>query len=288
MLGIVVGLFMTLLFASLVVLSINYAIFLWESDKISDLTSRIKPPVVTDPLQQPYANRGFTTRDVGGGVATRVNPLQKLEPQQRGMMGMEVEKTPAWYKVVLQALQNFRYQFWPQLQKWFRDIVQLFQPVHHETEAVKEEEPEIILAEEKRQSEEKAEISQLVEKVINQNQTEVTEHQHQTIQTNAKQSTGGSLHSHSKQAKSDYQDTLQSKKQSVSPQQQAIFEKLENRLLAKLQEIGFRHFDVWLELGKLYEKYEQNEKASEIYTMIMKNSEGIEKDFARDRLIALK
>ena len=66
-----------------------------------------------------------------------------------------------------------------------------------------------------------------------------------------------------------------------------VYEKIENSILDKLKIAGLSHYDIWLELGKHYEKYNEREKAIEIYSMVMKHSEGRNKDIARDGLIAL-
>ena len=66
-----------------------------------------------------------------------------------------------------------------------------------------------------------------------------------------------------------------------------VYEKIENSILDKLKVAGLSHYDIWLELGKHYEKYNEREKAIEIYSMVMKHSEGRNKDIARDGLIAL-
>jgi hypothetical protein len=287
-----VGFLLTLFFATLVVLSINYAIYLWESRRIDDLTKNIKPQGVTDPLQQPSAHRGFTTRDVGGVAAGKFQHLgspqisansaiQKIDTGNRYVMGTETDATPSWYRTLLRLINNIRFQFWPQLRRWFKSVKQLFQPVHHQDEGELGGvfEPEVITSQSSTEDvdaqDEQAEISDLVEKVINQNQTR------QIIQTNPKQTT-----TQTDTAK-DVDAGKAEQEEKDKADQKVLFEKLESRLLSKLQEVGLRHFDVWLELGKLYEKHQQPEKASEIYTMILKNSQGSEKDQARDRLISL-
>jgi hypothetical protein len=66
-----------------------------------------------------------------------------------------------------------------------------------------------------------------------------------------------------------------------------IYEKIETNILQRLKETGLSHYDIWLELGKHYEKYDEKEKAIEVYSMVMKHAEGKEKDIARDGLIGL-
>ena len=66
-----------------------------------------------------------------------------------------------------------------------------------------------------------------------------------------------------------------------------VYEKIEANILHRLKETGLSHYDIWLELGKHYEKYGEREKAIEIYSMVMKHSTGKDKDTARDGLISL-
>lgn len=66
-----------------------------------------------------------------------------------------------------------------------------------------------------------------------------------------------------------------------------VYEKIEASILEKLQQTGLNHYDIWLELGKHYEKYNETEKAIEVYSMVMKHSEGKNKEIARNGLIAL-
>ncbi len=65
------------------------------------------------------------------------------------------------------------------------------------------------------------------------------------------------------------------------------YDKIEKSILTKLQETGLNHYDIWLELGQFYQKYDEKEKAIEIFAMVMKHAQGKDKDLARDGLIAL-
>jgi hypothetical protein len=65
------------------------------------------------------------------------------------------------------------------------------------------------------------------------------------------------------------------------------YDKIEKSILTKLQDTGLNHYDIWLELGHFYQKYDEKEKAKEIFAMVMKHAQGRDKDLARDGLIAL-
>ncbi len=66
-----------------------------------------------------------------------------------------------------------------------------------------------------------------------------------------------------------------------------IFEKLETRVLSKLQDVGMEHYDIWLELGDLYVKFDHYDKAKEIYALVLKHADGRIKEMARNKLIGL-
>ena len=67
-----------------------------------------------------------------------------------------------------------------------------------------------------------------------------------------------------------------------------LFEKMENRILKKLQKSGMSDYDIWLELGDLYVKYNEIKKAMEIYALVLKHStDETQKEKAMNKLIGL-
>ena len=75
----------------------------------------------------------------------------------------------------------------------------------------------------------------------------------------------------------------------VNTKQQQNFKRLEAKILAKLKEMGMNRYDIWLELGNLYLKFEENEKAKEIFALVLRHSkEDPEiRETARNNLIGL-
>ncbi|MBC7472084.1 MAG: hypothetical protein H7196_02375 [candidate division SR1 bacterium] len=68
----------------------------------------------------------------------------------------------------------------------------------------------------------------------------------------------------------------------------STFDKLENRILSKLKESGMSNYDIWLELGDLYLKYNENKKAMEVYALVLKHSKNEKhKELARNGLIGM-
>lgn len=73
-----------------------------------------------------------------------------------------------------------------------------------------------------------------------------------------------------------------------SSEEMGLFEKLENRILKKLQNTGMSDYDIWLELGDLYVKYNEVKKAMEIYALVLKHSnDEAQKEKAMNKLIGL-
>ena len=71
-------------------------------------------------------------------------------------------------------------------------------------------------------------------------------------------------------------------------EEMGLFEKLENRILRRLQKSGMSDYDIWLELGDLYVKYNETKKAMEIYALVLKHSvNDIQKEKAMNKLIGL-
>jgi hypothetical protein len=67
-----------------------------------------------------------------------------------------------------------------------------------------------------------------------------------------------------------------------------MFEKLEARLYEKLKQSGMSNYDIWLELGDLYHKYDDNKKALEIYALVSKHSKDeLQRKIAVNKLIGL-
>jgi hypothetical protein len=68
----------------------------------------------------------------------------------------------------------------------------------------------------------------------------------------------------------------------------SLFEKVENRILEKLKTSGLNNYDIWLELGELYVKYDEKEKATEVFALVLKHTtDEHQKEQARNFLIGL-
>ena len=68
----------------------------------------------------------------------------------------------------------------------------------------------------------------------------------------------------------------------------SAFEKMEIRILKQLKESSMANYDIWLQLADLYLKYDQKDKAKDVYALVLKHAKAdIERTRARNGLIAL-
>jgi hypothetical protein len=66
-----------------------------------------------------------------------------------------------------------------------------------------------------------------------------------------------------------------------------LFTKIEDSILQRLKKNNLTDYDIWLELGIHYEKFHEFSQAKEVYALVMKHAKDKEKDFAKNKLIAL-
>lgn len=267
MIAVIFGFLGLFLSSILILLVLNYSVYLWESDKINDLTSRIKTDGedhIPDFLAKNNASRGFTTRDLNENIS-RNRSISAIKHEDRKVIFVDGEEQSAFLNSVIVFFKKFQVNFWAQIRSIYRYLIHLAKPNENITDTSENEH-------------EKVQITEVIQKVKDADQDEIEEdenqiNQNQVVVVNPK-----------KTATSDDTDDDEEAKEQKDLE---LFEKMENKLLAKLKEVGMKHFDLWLDLGKLYEKYDYNEKATEVYSMILKHADGKEKEFAKDRLIEM-
>ena len=278
MVMVLVSLLFIILFLVAGLLSLNYSIFLWENKKVNDLTSRIKPsPEVSSNdalLQKNTASRGFTSLDMNDSVSVS-RAIQTSNPGERMMSDISPNsELPTWVARTLDFLKKLRTNFWTQFINFSKYLISLAKPAEH----VKEEDRE--KAEVK-----KAEVHEVIEKVINTPKEDVEDREDQktVFHTNPKSSQSEVPEYKSSMATISFASGNDEKNEL----DMTMFEKMENKILQKLKEEGMNHYDIWVDLGKLYEKYNEKGKAKEVYALVLRHSQGNERDFARDRLIEI-
>lgn len=89
----------------------------------------------------------------------------------------------------------------------------------------------------------------------------------------------------------DYAKGTQSNQQqnpaAINADDMSLFEKLELRILNRLKETGMENYDIWLELGALYKKFGQYDKAKDVFALVLKHASDKNKEMARNELIGL-
>jgi hypothetical protein len=83
------------------------------------------------------------------------------------------------------------------------------------------------------------------------------------------------------------EDDIEIKTEEIEESELNEFQKVEQRLLLKLKEIGVGNYDLWLDLAELYSKNNSITKAKEIYTYVAKNAKDKNKQRAINNIIGL-
>ncbi len=292
---------LTLLLGFLTLITINYTVYSWENEKIADLTKQIKPSK-NDILSKSNVNRNFSTFDFNKHhLGEKTNKLY-----EKALVLVVNKEYPDWLSKVLKELNYLKNNTWKGLLRISKYLIDLTKPIAGKS-------GEEVFKEKKRVQE----IADTVDKVgeNNENYQEIQENKEErglvalektekndekekefnfqdpsSLKDNPKDednisddlATIGILNDDSKESSK----TTTTKKENPTKQDE-VYEKLEARILAKLKESGFEHYDIWLELGDFYVKFKEKEKAREIFALVLKHSEGKEREFARDKLIGL-
>jgi len=277
------SIFFLILFGFLGVIILNYAVLLWENKKVDSLTNQIKNnPITDDILQRSNVTRNFTSVDLGSSITKNKAVQTVSNVYDRAIVTIKNQEYPGWLNKFFEEINHFRHNALKSISRFFKYLISLTKPVNKiETEKISED------LEQKKLSE----IDELVDKVTATEPKFETQPLHQeststirTLQIPIPQSQPKTQEiSQNSLATLD----MATNREPKSDKDMSMFEKLEARILDKLKGSGLNHYDIWLELGNLYEKYTEKEKAIEIYALVMKHSAGREKELARDKLIGL-
>ncbi|MEM1312436.1 MAG: hypothetical protein AAGF07_03155 [Patescibacteria group bacterium] len=270
-----ISLVFVLIFTTIAILSLNYAIYTWENKKVSNLANQIKPAKTNLSSGGSFA-KNFSSLDLGSSMNKSKAIQAASNIYGRAMVSITNQDYPGWLNKFLEELKLFRKNAWKSTVRLFNYLLNLTKPVHA---------PEVEV-----QPTEKS-----GEKIVQTNKIQESDSQDQeSVKVDkeaAKDSEEKVKDISYKPPKSKQTDDLATisiaGKKSNTGDNLSVFEKLENRIIYKLKSSGFEQYDIWLELGSLYEKYGEKDKASQVYAVVMKHSEGKEKDLARDKLIGL-
>jgi hypothetical protein len=297
MLSIFINLIFVSGFCFLLIVFLEYAIYLWENQKMNDLTRDI-------PTSQNFYDSGvkrdFTSNDHSVDKINSTSPNMKFNINnkyfERSLVLVQSQDYKGWFEKITEITKKVTTNLGYYSKKAFKYIVDLSKSGNNFPD---QEEKHI----KSTQSADK--IKKTVDKItqITENDS-IFENNNKVLPkpdflNNFETSNNPNLDSSNPNVK----DSLNVNQPSAEPSQGATlnlaaddnknikdtttYDKIEKSILAKLQETGLNHYDIWLELGHFYQKYDEKEKAKEIFAMVMKHAVGRDKDLARDGLIAL-
>lgn len=292
MLSVLINLIFVSGFCFLLIVFLEYAIYLWENQKINNLTSGL---TTRSQSFESGVKRNFSLSDHNSDNINSNSNNMKINLSnkyfERSLVLVTSQDYKGWLQKAIEITKKITNNFGYYFQKSLKYVIELCKSGNnfpdHETSHTKS----TTSAEKINQTAQK--INQITENDSNSeiNQRPISE----SIDNTPSQS-------FSPEPTELRQDQL-NQTLTVKPTQTATlnlaidddkpqkdtttYDKIEKSILAKLQETGLNHYDIWLELGQFYQKYDEAEKAKEIFAMVMKHAQGRDKDIARDGLIAL-
>ena len=252
----------------------------WESEKVDALTSKIKHTNNSENsiLYKSDVSREFTSLDLMKASKASLKSASNI--YDRTLVKITSQEYPDWISKLFTQVDRLSKNTWQTLSSWFKYLVSLTKPSSEETKYDK-----VKAFREKRNI---AEIEDFVDKVVEENNltqntalaiVEKEEEQEDSIEgkTNSKiENNTATLNLASSTSKNG------------ENKDNGVFERLENRILQKMKDVGLGNYDLWLELGQLYLKYGEKEKAVEVFALVLKHTQNeSQKDLARNQLIGL-
>lgn len=289
----------TTIFGFTLIVVVNYALVHWENTKINDLASQIKQNDSSDILSKGVASHRFTSLDVSDNLRPSL-PHKSFTETAAGFYGktmtvITTQDYSGWWEKIIVEFKALQEDWRGTLKKWFSVLTSLAKPVADlSTKTAKEIEKE---------EKQKEEISNVVERVKDSGRDEYepvifnkvndasktfsisgtsninkSETNHEVEESNSSND-----HSNHQGATIGLGATFDNRKPDKDLTQ---FEKIEKKILDRLQESGLRDYNIWIQLGDFYLKYEEHEKAKEIFALVLKQASGDQKEIARNRLIS--
>jgi hypothetical protein len=306
MLMVLVSLLTTLILGLVLLILVHYAIVSWEQDRVNNLSKQIRSePTEDNILSRPTSSHKFTNVDLKTSLrwSGEVKSIKQTASHwySKTITLIQTQDYAGWWQTIKVELEKLKKDWWSTLKSWWSYLLHLAQPITTDTNSNKNQ----ILKDEK-QTQEIAEVVNKIKKSsetgvnkpININQMDdasnavevvspiadspklvVTEKAKTTNETTSKPVQNEEIatlnlatanHSHLTKDKDD-----------------SNFERLERKILDRLQESGLRDYNIWLQLGELYLKYDEPEKAKEIFALVLKQASGEAKEIARNHLLSL-
>jgi hypothetical protein len=286
----------TLLFGFMAILALNYAMFIWEKNRVNDLASKIKP-AETDILHKSSVSREFTSFDLrnAGKSSAKTAAAATQNIYEKTLVHLSKQEYPGWLTRFIHEFEQLRKNFFKSVLRLVRYLINLSKPAASEELSSEE----LIEQQQSKQNE----IQETVERV--KEVTKQGENYTRALPGNVFKESDSELAIVRSQTQdltvNKEEETLKAEPKNgfatiglaASPAVQdekdmSLFEKVENRILNKLKLSGLNNYDIWLELGELYIKYGEKEKATEVFALVLKHThDERQKELARNRLIGL-
>jgi tetratricopeptide (TPR) repeat protein len=261
-------------------LIINFLVISWESEKVDALASQIKHNSYDDNsiLFKSDVSREFTSLDL---IKVSKNGLHKASNiYDKTLVKITSQDYPNWFSSILTQLNNLKINTGQTISNWLKYLISLTKPVKEETKTDR-----VKAFREQRKIEE---IEDFVDKVVEENNHQSSELSLILQENEATPTENPDLPNPKLQNNTATLNLASSISKADNSKESGIFEKLENRILQKLKEVGLGNYDLWLELGQLYLKYGEKDKALEVFALVLKHTTNeAQKDLARNQLIGL-
>lgn len=225
----------------------SYALWYYENQKVIDLANQMKANNQTSILNKGLGKRGFTTFDLNASI-------NRSKSMAKGIVSATVHGVTGFAKTVSKG--GFLGNVKKEAKKTMNGITNGLGSIIKPAQDNQSQEVELSPQERKEQM-----YHRDVDKILEQQVPQTTTHQ-ATL------------------------DLAKGSEKKAEPNM-TMFEKMELRILNNLKESGMTNYDIWLELGALYKKFGQNEKAKEVFALVLKHAGDTNKERARNELIGL-
>jgi hypothetical protein len=267
-----ISIFLIIFFFFILLVSLNYIVYNWEDSKIKMLVTHEtnkKNESITQDSKKYFKDIATNTQNLINITTSKsVKVFGKLYNQAIVKMPNNIYNKPYKNKQYKEYMRSFILS----TKKFFLYIISLTRPATIESDKFIEHSNDIIYDKKTGQTEyETTEIPDT--KTVIKNENVSSKEEKNETQKNIKEvATIG----------------MTSKLTDTNNDELSAFENLENRIVSKLKESGMSNYDIWLELGDLYLKYNENKKAMEVYALVLKHSKNEKhKELARNGLIGM-
>ena len=228
----------------------SYALWYYENQKVLDLANQIKHNNQTNILNTGMGKRGFSSFDLNSSI-------NKSKTVAKELLAGAVSGANSFAKNIKSStiLGSVRKATKNAVHGISGGISGLIKPVKEET-ITSDSKDNVFTLEEIKQQNYEADVDKL-------------------IKEEPETDTNATLHLASKHESLKTEDT----------EELTVFEKLELRILNRLKESGMTNYDIWIELGVLYKKFGQTDKAKEVFALVLKHAGDTNKERARNELI---